>query len=111
MDFFNTLLDQLDTIAAKSRSIPAQMCGEAAEAIRKLLKEEVLRTVVVENEKLKEENRRLIYEMSLHPAARAPLPGLGIADIGHFVSDQRITIATSGDMYYLTVNGLEKVPK
>lgn len=37
--FFQNLAEQLSTISDNSKSIPAQMCGEAALALRKLIDE------------------------------------------------------------------------
>lgn len=54
--FYDDLIEELNHIAATSNSIPAQMCGEAAETIKSILDKDEL---AKENIRLREEIKAL----------------------------------------------------
>ena len=68
--FFDDLIEQLNNVASKSNSVPAQMCGEAAEVIKKLLEHESL---LSENEFLRQRIGQLEADL-LKAVARASNP-------------------------------------
>lgn len=66
------LIKELNHIASKSTTIPSQMCGEAAEALQKLLdKDEIIKELT----RLTADNERMQRELALSPPQPQGIPG------------------------------------
>ena len=88
------LVTELENVARKSVSIPAQLCGEVAKVIRGMLdRNELLK----ENISLRAQIEDLQRELALRPTLPSPLIGSGLIGSGlggitNFIPHQAVTI-------------------